>query len=82
MSFGAIPGWMLFVFAFVFIGPALRMGAGRRQSRRLEAALAERDAVIEDLQHRLSELESRLDFAERLVANHSGGPPTSQTPMP
>jgi len=35
---------------------------------RLDAAIAERDTVIEDLQQRLSELESRLDFAERLLA--------------
>jgi len=80
MNFG-IPGWMLFVFLMVFIGPVMRIG-GRRQNRRLEAALAERDAVIEDLQHRLSELESRLDFTERLVANHSATPTTSPLPMP
>jgi uncharacterized coiled-coil protein SlyX len=46
-------------------------GKGRLQKRdaeRLDAALAERDAVIEDLQHRLSEMESRLDFTERLIA--------------
>jgi hypothetical protein len=34
----------------------------------LEAAVTERDTVIDDLQQRLSELESRLDFAERLLS--------------
>ncbi len=50
-------------------------GKGRLQKRdaeRLDAALAERDAVIEDLQHRLSEMESRLDFTERLIARNPG----------
>jgi len=37
---------------------------------RLEAALDERDTVIEDLQTRLSELESRLDFTERLLSGN------------
>lgn len=35
---------------------------------RLEAAIDDRDLVIEDLQHRLSEMESRLDFTERLLS--------------
>jgi len=42
--------------------------ASRQDVERLDAALAERDGVIDDLQHRLSELESRLDFTERLLA--------------
>lgn len=42
--------------------------ASREDVERLDAALAERDNVIDDLQHRLSELESRLDFTERLLA--------------
>jgi hypothetical protein len=42
--------------------------ASREDVERLDAALAERDGVIDDLQHRLSELESRLDFTERLLA--------------
>ena len=39
---------------------------------RLEAAIGERDTVIEDLQNRLSELESRLDFTERLLSGNQG----------
>jgi chromosome segregation ATPase len=38
------------------------------QLANLETALSERDTVIDDLQQRLSELESRLDFAERLLS--------------
>jgi uncharacterized protein (DUF3084 family) len=34
----------------------------------MEDALLERDEVIEDLQRRLSEMESRLDFTERMLA--------------
>lgn len=81
----AWPSWMIFIFAMAFMGPAMRYmfgrehgarweGKGRLQKRdaeRLDAALAERDAVIEDLQHRLSEMESRLDFTERLIAQKS-----------
>jgi hypothetical protein len=64
----------------MFMGPMMRMMFGSRWGRdrfnrgdpdgvkRLEGALADRDAVIEDLQHRMSELESRLDFTERLLA--------------
>jgi hypothetical protein len=37
----------------------------------MEKALGERDMVIEDLQRRLSEMESRLDFTERLLSERS-----------
>ncbi|HEV8149102.1 MAG TPA: hypothetical protein VGP61_02860 [Gemmatimonadales bacterium] len=43
-------------------------GMGQEEVKRLDAAIAERDVVIEDLQRRLSEMESRLDFTERLLA--------------
>ena len=43
----------------------------RNDVDRLEAAIGERDQVIEDLQQRLSEMESRLDFAERMIASRS-----------
>lgn len=46
----------------------------RQEIERLEAAITERDAVIEDLQHRLSEMESRLDFTERLIASKTSVP--------
>ena len=44
----------------------------KNEVARLESALGERDMVIEDLQHRLSELESRLDFTERLLSENAG----------
>ena len=77
------PSWMMFVLFAMFMGPMMRMmfggrgrwgrhdrieGGGRAEIERLEGALANRDAVLEDLQHRMSELESRLDFSERLLA--------------
>ena len=46
-------------------------GAGRADVERLEGAISERDGVIDDLQRRLSEMESRLDFAERMIAEKS-----------
>lgn len=46
-------------------------GLGRADVERLESAIGERDGVIEDLQRRLSEMESRLDFAERLITEKS-----------
>jgi len=80
----AIPSWVIIVVVFSAMGPMMRMIFGehyssyRRRKRldksgteevaRLDAALAERDTVIEDLQHRLSEMESRLDFTERMLA--------------
>ena len=80
-----IPGWILLICAFMFIGPVMRhlFGGGptrppkkwaqfgRQEVERLEAAMAQRDMVIEDLQQRLSEMESRLDFTERLIASKS-----------
>jgi hypothetical protein len=45
--------------------------AGREDVERLDAEIAQRDQVIEDLQQRLSEVESRLDFTERLLAERA-----------
>ena len=79
----AIPGWVFIIVVLSAMGPMMRMIFGdyaspRRHKRldkggtaeiaRLDAALAERDTVIEDLQRRLSEMESRLDFTERMLA--------------
>jgi hypothetical protein len=45
-----------------------RVESGSQEEiRRLEGALADRDVMLDDLQHRMSELESRLDFTERLL---------------
>ena len=80
-----MPSWMVLVFGFMFIGPAMRLifgggrfranrkweQVGRQEVERLEAAMTQRDAVIEDLQQRLSEMESRLDFTERMIATRS-----------
>jgi hypothetical protein len=84
------PSWMMFVLLMMFIGPMMhrmfggkrgpwgrfeRMEAGSRDEiRRLEGELANRDAVLEDLQQRMSELESRLDFSERLLAERRDSP--------
>jgi len=83
-ALAAIPGWVMIVVVFAAMGPMMRMifgehySSSRRLKRfdkrgteeiaRLDAALAERDTVIEDLQRRLSEMESRLDFTERMLA--------------
>jgi hypothetical protein len=78
-----MPSWMIFVLIVMFMGPVMRMmfggrgawgkpdrleGGARTELKRLEGALAERDLVLEDLQQRMSELESRLDFTERMLA--------------
>jgi hypothetical protein len=80
-----VPGWMVAVFGFMIFGQIMRAAFGGSRSRyrkweqmgrqdvdRLEAAINQRDVVIEDLQQRLSELESRLDFTERMIATRSG----------
>ena len=80
-----VPGWMVAVFGFMLFSQVMRavFGGGRARSRkwgqldqqeigRLDAAINQRDVVIEDLQQRLSELESRLDFTERMIAARSG----------
>ena len=86
MTFASgIPGWMVAVFGFMIFSQVMRgvFGGARSRSRkwaqidqqevgRLEAAINQRDVVIEDLQQRLSELESRLDFTERMIATRSG----------
>lgn len=78
-----MPSWMIFVLIMIFMGPMMRMmfggrsgwgkpdrleGGARAELKRLEHTLAERDLMLEDLQQRMSELESRLDFTERLLA--------------
>jgi hypothetical protein len=82
-----MPSWMIFVLIVMFMGPMMRMmfrgkpspwwkyermeSGSREEIRRLEGSLAERDLVLEDLQQRMSELESRLDFTERLLAERN-----------
>jgi hypothetical protein len=87
-----IPGWMVVVFGFMIVSQVMRgiFGGGRARVMRkwelvgrqdvdrLEAAINQRDVVIEDLQQRLSELESRLDFTERMIASRSEVPSRSE----
>lgn len=82
------PSWIFILFAIFMIGPIMRtmFGEGNRAARRirdkhgrkteaeLENALEQRDQVIEDLQQRVSELESRLDFTERMLAGRKEDP--------
>ncbi|MGH7562057.1 MAG: hypothetical protein ACRENB_13685 [Gemmatimonadales bacterium] len=81
-----MPFWLVMIIVFSVVGPMMRFAsregrywgrhAGRRvladqEVARMEAALAERDQVIEDLQRRIGEMEERLDFTERLLASRS-----------
>ena len=80
-----IPSWMVMVFGFMIVSQVMRAvfgggrarvarkweRLGRQDVERLEASINQRDVVIEDLQQRLSELESRLDFTERMIASRS-----------
>jgi len=82
------PFWIFILFAIFFVGPMMRAmfgegnraanrirdKHGRKASAQLENALEQRDQVIEDLQHRISELESRLDFTERMLAGRKEDP--------
>lgn len=85
-TFADIPVWLILVIFFGAMGPMMRMifggwnsgtwphhKSGKRSSdiARLDAQIAERDVVIEDLQRRINELESRLDFTERLLAERA-----------
>lgn len=77
------PFWIFILFALFWVGPMMRRmfgegdrarnrirdKHGRKTEAQLENALEQRDQVIEDLQHRVSELESRLDFTERMLAS-------------
>ena len=76
------PWWMIFVVFGMFMAakgaffhggrrPERLGGKTREEIKRLEETAANRDAVIDDLQHRMSELESRLDFTERLLSEKS-----------
>ena len=71
------PFWMIFVLFGMMMaakgvfGPhrrSERLGKTQDEIKRLEDTLANRDAMLDDLQHRMSELESRLDFTERMLA--------------
>src|SRR5262245_65758248 len=95
-SFAAWPTWMTFVIIIMIIGPVMRAIFGtphrsdfrgvrkeklrKLSSAQLNSALEERDLVIEDLQRRLTEMESRLDFTERLLAERANEPKES-TPI-
>jgi hypothetical protein len=85
-SFAAWPSWMTFAIIVILIGPIWRLILGSRgraswnsnralhgrgAERQIQTELESRDQVIEDLQRRLTEMESRLDFTERLLAERS-----------
>ena len=84
-SFAAWPSWMTFAIIVILIGPVWRLMLGsrgreswnsrtlrgRRAEGQIQSELESRDQVIEDLQRRLTEMESRLDFTERLLAERS-----------
>lgn len=78
------PTWLIVVFVVMFVsqarffaryrGPRSLSKSDRKDgldARQIEEALGQRDQVIEDLQRRLSEMESRLDFTERLLSEKS-----------
>lgn len=65
-------GWRRWDGQSRFPGERNRGGRALREDvERLDADIAQRDQVIEDLQQRLSEVESRLDFTERLLAERA-----------
>ena len=82
------PAWIFVLFAIFWVGPMMRWifgqgntarnrirdKHGRKTEAELENALEQRDQVIEDLQQRVSELESRLDFTERMLAGRKEDP--------
>ncbi len=84
-AFAAWPSWMTFVIIVILIGPIWRLILGSRgrdswnshrafrgrTGREVQSELEARDQVIEDLQRRLTEMESRLDFTERLLAERT-----------
>lgn len=69
----AVPVVLFLSMAAVFIlrGPLGKALADRIAGRQATGAVGEADRVLgelEDLRHRLTELEERVDFSERLLA--------------
>jgi hypothetical protein len=54
----------------------------RERVAELEAALEERTAMLEQLEGRVAELENRLDFAERLLAERRQADSVLASPAP
>jgi len=77
-----IPGWAIGVAVimlaisvgrtvqYLFRPPGDRVGGGGGAS---EPELARQREALEDVQRRLGEVEERLDFTERLLAQQRGG---------
>ncbi len=74
--------WVILAFAMSMFWSWGYSGRGRRRLSReeeariaaLESDLAGRDDAIVALETRVAELESRLDFAERLLSTPSSAP--------
>jgi hypothetical protein len=76
----AIAGFFSWMIALSPVGKAVAeriLGTGgRRRGQRSEADDEEREhmlGTLEQLQERVNELEERLDFAERMIAQHREG---------
>jgi hypothetical protein len=65
-------GWMFWLLPLFFVMLVMRRRCERWQApARDERELHDRQGYIESLESRVSELEERLDFTERLLATRS-----------
>ncbi len=85
MELGWLWWWIVPMMVFGWWGPWARHH--RRQDRRpeqveLDEETRARLAIVDQLESRVSELENRLDFTERLLAERTGGSPSPSLPVP
>lgn len=65
-------GWMFWLLPLCFVMLVMRRRCGLWQEpARDERELDDRQSYIDSLENRVSQLEERLDFTERLLANRS-----------